>query len=293
MFFFGYRSGRELANEPERVALYAFSRVNAQKLSGRSYLVYPKADGTPLYLFDLDSNHLLPYDYSNARLEIAPKSSGSYGVLLDDPSFITGIGGITFGITVKDLLTKPELLMNVFSKVNTERKKQLWGMVIGSVIGYSAGYSFAVRGAFPGPESPAVISVVKDESRWITEKRNFYVMNWFRCLDLVGYIEDPTIKERLLSTLFKARQEQLAAEKKGVSVQSKDLDSVVHVYNLIYPIVKQKTEQVSWIEDITAWWSWVVFWLVIMACITFIGLGITERTQDRNTMRPRRFTLDA
>jgi hypothetical protein len=180
LFIYGYWQGHEFVAQRDFVEQFAFSRVTLERDTDPAsfafegyYLVY-RAHGAPIYRYALKDNlgpkHLQVVALTALASRLGPPA-WEYSIL-NDSSIPKIIGGVTFGFTAKDLIAKTAKAEEFFAAAKSHRNA-IFGAILGSITGYSAGKWFATRHSLPAEDSGEVLETLKHEDKWAAKKQRY------------------------------------------------------------------------------------------------------------------------
>lgn len=256
MSYVGYRQGAELVAQPNAVERLAFSNVRIEQSAEKYFLVYRY--GEILLSFDVDTNKLRPNSIESIPGLTKTEGSPWRAFILSDPSLPGVMGGVTLGLSVKDILTKPALFKEMLSKEKEIRRKQILAAIFGSISGYWFGYTYATRNALPERNSEPVMVILRDEKKWIEQKRSVYANILLNLKYQVSRIDDPTFRGASDLILESAKAATVKKLQMGAEISSADFAALSRMAKVISPLYDDSMSRETVGDKIIAWMSWVM-----------------------------------
>src|SRR3954465_12861183 len=164
MFVLGYDSARsDAAKDPHYTEKVAFTKVKVARDNDKYlyHFVYKRGEKV-LYMYDVDTNELISGDRLLEAWRTKLTTTDRDWLIVLDPSLSAAIGGVTFGIGVKDLILDPILLKQIWM-LRQNNQWHVLAAVIGAIGGYGAGYAFAVHRSVPTEQ---ILRLLSDPQRW-------------------------------------------------------------------------------------------------------------------------------
>ena len=257
MSFLGYRQGESFISQPGAVERMAFSRIRIANQDSQFYFVYRTSE-KELFQFDVDRNKLNISALESAQIGVAPEGPQLRAFILSDPSVPGVMGGVTLGLTVKDIISKPTILKDLLAKESQVRRKQIVAGILGTVSGYWVGYTYATRNALPAQDSEIVMSILRDEKKWVAQKRGVYTNILFNLQYQTSKLEDSDLRLAASIRLVTAGSLVLKKIKSGGDLSSTDLSELEKIAEMISPAYEESIGRETLAERSVVWLGWIM-----------------------------------